>query len=156
MIGALFLLATALGLLALVSLGDAGDRWMVLAVVVSLALTPLLESWQYDNIRVGVAVVEIGFFGVLWLFAERTNRAWATAAAGFQLVSVLSFVPAAVGAESFVWSGVALRYGAWGLITLTFFGGGLECWAERRLRREANDDQDFRTDDQTLARSFRK
>lgn len=140
MIGAAFLAATAVGLLLLLVFGDRSDRWMVVAIVATLAIASVVEPLRYGTVRIGIAAVELSFFILLWVYAERTNRAWATAAAGFQLISVLSFTPVLLGASPFVWTGVALRYGAWGLITLTYIGGALECWAERRLRREAKDD----------------
>lgn len=138
MIGLAFLLSTFVGLGVLLKFGERADRIAVGLVVVYLVAVPLLEPIKIDNWRVGVLIAEACLFVAFWVMAERTSRGWMTAAAGFQLISVLTFLPPQMRSDLMVWTGVAARYGAWGLVTLTFFAGALEVWGQRRYRLEAN------------------
>lgn len=138
MIAWAFLLATLVGLGVLLRFGERADRITVGLVVVYLVAVPFLEPFKVDNWRIGVSVAEVSLFLVFWIMAERTSRGWMTAAAGFQFISVLSFLPPLMQSDLMVWTGVAARYGAWGLVTLTFFAGALEAWGHRRFRLEAN------------------
>jgi hypothetical protein len=127
---------TLAGLILLVWRGQWQERAAAAAVTVYLAATPLLEPIKFLNWRVGVAGAELVLFLIFWGLAEAARRWWLTAAAGFQLIAVLSFlVPIAIP-DLFVWTGVAVRYGAWSLITFTLFAGAWEAWADSRFRRE--------------------
>lgn len=137
MIGWAFLFCTLVGLGVLLRFGERCDRIAVGMVVIYLVAVPFLEAFKIDNWRVGVSIAEVGLFLGFWFLAERTSRGWLTAAAGFQLISVLSFLPPLTNSDLMVWTGVAARYGSWGLVTLTFFAGALEAWGQRRLRLEA-------------------
>ena len=71
-------------------------------------------------------------FVLLWWLAERSDRWWLTAAAGFQLIAVLSFSIPFIASGTLVLTGVAARFGAWVLITICFFVGVVEVRARRK------------------------
>lgn len=135
MISAVILAATLLALALLWWFGGRGERWAVAAVGVYLVAVPMVAPIEIQNWRVGVAGAETVLFLVFWFLAERTNRWWLTAAAGFQLISVLTFVVSAFGGDYLVLTGFAARMAAWVLVTFTFVFGAWEAWAAERLKK---------------------
>ena len=135
----LTLLAANLVALALIlRTGDGWERAAVLLVTAAIFATPLVEHIHLGNSRVGVAAVDIGLFIGLWLLAERGDRWWLTAAAGFQLISVGTFaIPWIIPDTFLVWTGVTIRLLVWGLISIILLVGAWESWAARRFAREA-------------------
>lgn len=131
MIAAILLAVSLVGLGLLALHGGRYERIAVVAFIAYLVIVPLATSIRIDNWRIGVAGLEVVLFGLLWWLAERSDRWWLTAAAGFQLIAVLSFSIPFIAPGTLVWTGVAARIGAWVLITLCFFVGVLEA----RVRR---------------------
>ena len=133
----------AIGVLALILLmrfGDWGERTASLTYLAAIAVTPLVDDLHLQNWRYGVAGVEVGVLIVVWVLAEIRERWWLTAAAGFQLIAVLTFLIPWImppGAY-FVWTEVTIRHAVWLLLVLTFFAGAWESRAARRFAREAN------------------
>ena len=150
----LILLAANLVALALIfRTGDVWERLAVILVTAAIFVTPLVEHFHLGNARVAVAAVDVILFLGLWFLAERAERWWLTAAAGFQLISVGTFaIPWIIPDTFLVWTGVTIRLLAWGLISITLFVGAWESWAARRFAREANHaNPDFRGSRQALA-----
>lgn len=111
--------------------GNRLERAAAAAIGIYLILTPALETLRVQNFRAGLAGLELVLFLVFWLAAEKSNRWWLTAAAGFQLISVISFLVPFLLDNVFVLTGVTLRLGAWALV-LTSMAFGV--W-EARLHR---------------------
>lgn len=133
----------AIGVLALILilwLGDWGERAASLVYLVAIAVTPLVDHLHLQNWRYGVAGVEVGVLIIVWVLAEVRDRWWLTAAAGFQLIAVLTFVIPWImpPGHYFVWTEVAIRHAVWLLLVLTFFAGAWESRAAQRFAREAN------------------
>ncbi|MGQ3111495.1 MAG: hypothetical protein ACT6RD_03295 [Brevundimonas sp.] len=119
-----------LGLLALN--GGRYEKIAAVAFIAYLVVVPLAATIRIENWRIGVAVLEVVLFVLLWWLAERSDRWWLTAAAGFQLIAVLSFSIPFIAPGTLVLTGVAARFGAWVLITICFFVGVVEVRARRR------------------------
>jgi hypothetical protein len=125
----------ALGLMSL--LGRVPERIAVVAILTYLVAVPLLEDLKIGELRLGVAIAEFALFLFLWALAERFSRWWLTAAAGFQLISVLSFaVPLFFDQVFLVWTGVAARLGAWSLVVIALFFAAFEAWARDRASKD--------------------
>lgn len=137
MIAAILLGLSVLGLAMLVLNGGRYERIAVAVFIAYLVIVPIVTPIRIDNWRLGVAVTDLVLFGLLWGLAERSDRWWLTAAAGFQLIAVLSFSIPFIAPGTLVWTGVAARFGAWVLITICFFVGVLEARARRRPIRSS-------------------
>ncbi|RZJ19136.1 MAG: hypothetical protein EON91_02765 [Brevundimonas sp.] len=135
MITLFFLCLTALGLLALVVVGGWPERVIAVLVLVNILATPLLEPLQIGQWRAGLAALELTLFVAMWIVVEVRGRWWLTAAAGFQLIAVVSHLVSLTGAY-FIWTAVSARIGVAGLLSLTFLFGAWEAWAARRFARE--------------------
>lgn len=114
---------SVLAALALLIFGRRPERAAGLAVLLYLLATPAMQSIAIEGWRLGIAVLELALFLCFWLMAERWNRWWLTAAAGFQLILVLSFVVVLIIPDTYVWSGVVARYAAWCLVLVSMIGG---------------------------------
>ncbi len=132
MAASILLGATLLGLALLALNGGRYERIAVAALAVYMVVVPLATPIRIENWRVGVAALEVVLFVLLWWLAERSNRWWLTAAAGFQLIAVLSFSIPFIAPGALVLTGVAARFGAWVLITICLFVGVVEVRAGRR------------------------
>lgn len=119
--------------------GAIWDRLAVLFLGAAIIATPLVQDIHLGNSRVAVAMVDVGLFLSLWLLSERADRWWLTAAAGFQLISIGTFlIPWIIPDTYLVWTGVTVRLLAWGLISFALFFGAWESWAARRFAKEAS------------------
>lgn len=120
--------------------GDWGERTASLIYLVAIAVTPMVDDLHLQNWRYGVAAVEVAVLIGIWILAEIRERWWLTAAAGFQLIAVLTFLIPWIMPPGlyFVWTEVTIRYAVWLLLVLTFFFGAWEAWAAKRFAREAN------------------
>lgn len=136
MVSLLILGFTVLVVSLLAVRGQEPERWAALAVIVYLVAVPLLEGVKIGEWRLGVALAETGLFLVLWTLAERHARWWLTAAAGFQFISVLTFVAPVFFDHFLVWTGVAVRLGAWVLVTFTLLFAVYEVSLLHRHRQE--------------------
>jgi hypothetical protein len=128
-------------LLALTIVAGAGLLWFgnrleratMLAIGVYLVVTPFAAIIQFDTWRIGVFALEAVLFLIFWAAAEAANRWWLTAAAGFQLISVISFAMPLLLSDMLVLTGILMRLGAWGLV-IAAMGFGV---FETRLHRQA-------------------
>jgi hypothetical protein len=127
---------TALTVALLAVRGGEPERWAALAVIIYLVAVPALEGVKVGEWRVGVAIAETVLFLALWILAERNARWWLTAAAGFQLISVLTFVAPMFFDHFLVWTGVAIRLGAWILVTFALLFAVYEVSLLHRHRQE--------------------
>lgn len=132
----------AANLVALALILRSGDVWERIAAVLLIAAifaTPLVQDIHLGNSRVAVAAVDVALFLGLWFLSERADRWWLTAAAGFQLISVGTFMIPWIMPDTFlVWTGVTIRLLAWGLVSITLILGAWESWAARGFAQEAN------------------
>lgn len=136
MIATVLLVISAFGLTALLAFGGRAERVAAVLIIANIVSTPFLEPFKIGEWRAGLAVLETVLFLALWAIVEIRGRWWLTAAAGLQLIVVLSHLLALSGAY-FIWTAVSIRIGAAGLMSLTFFVGAWEAWADRRFAREA-------------------
>jgi len=136
MLAVLPLVVSIVGLVLLAVFGRHWERIAVACFTAYLVAVPLVEDITIEHWRLGVAVVETLLFLVLWLLAERASRWWLTAAAGFQIITLSTFVIPWIAPHNLLWSGVIFRMATWSLITLTFFAGAWEAWADRRFKQE--------------------
>ena len=119
--------------------GETWDRLAVLMLVAAIIATPLVQDIHLGNSRVGVAAVDVGLFLSLWVLSERADRWWLTAAAGFQLISIGTFlIPWIIPDTYLVRTGVTVRLLAWGLVSIALLFGAWETWAARRFAKEAS------------------
>lgn len=132
---------TLLGVLALWRFGDWVERLVGTVVIALLVLVQLVEPFQINNWRAGVAGLELAFLIVVWTLVYHRDRWWLTALTGFQLISVLTHVTTLLAPHHFVWTAVTIRLGVWLLICVTFFAGAWEAWADRRFAREGPIDE---------------
>ncbi|MFT4955400.1 MAG: hypothetical protein ACI8U3_001788 [Brevundimonas sp.] len=141
----ILLAAGALALVLLFLIGDWGERAASVVYLVAIIVTPLVDDLHIQNWRYGVAGVEVAVLVAIWILAEVRERWWLTAAAGFQLIAVLTFVIPWIMPPGFyfVWTEVSIRHAVWLLLVLTFFAGAMEAWAARRFAREAKDHAEF-------------
>ncbi len=131
-----FLFVTIIGLALLSIFGRRWERIAVACFAAYLIAVPLVENITIVHWRLGVAIVEVLLFLALWGLAERASRWWLTAAAGFQIITLSTFIIPWIAPHNLLWSGVIFRMCAWALITLTFFVGAWESWADRRFKQE--------------------
>lgn len=132
----------ALGLMSL--LGRTPERIAGAAVVIYLVAVPLVEGLKIGELRLGVAMAEFALFLLFWALSERFSRWWLTAAAGFQLISVLSFVTPLFFDQLFlVWTGVAIRLGAWSLVVIALFFAAYEAWTLGRGNKDPSNGKPY-------------
>lgn len=129
---------TVAGLGLLGRFGEMPERLTVGVVVLASVATPLVQPIAFLNWRLGPAVVDVFLLATLTMLAFRFDRWWLTAAAGFQVISILTFVIPWVTRDQnfFVWTGVTVRLTVWGLLIITFFAGAWEAWAARKYALE--------------------
>lgn len=135
MFAAVFLVVTFAGLVCLVWSGGWPERAIAVLMLINILITPFVEPYQIGDWRAGVALLELVVFLVMWAALEIKGRWWLTAAAGFQLIIVVSHLASLTGTY-FTWTVVSARLGAAALLSLTFFIGAWEAWAARRFARE--------------------
>lgn len=115
--------------------GNRLERLSIVAIAAYLVLTPFASLIRIENWRVGLLALEASLFLVFWFMAERSNRWWLTAAAGFQLISVVSFALPFLLPNVFVLTGMMFRLGAWALVILAMGFGVYEARVHRKARR---------------------
>lgn len=135
----ILLMLGVFALLLLLLVGDWGERSASAIYLAALAATPMVDHLNIQNWRYGVAGIEVMVLVGIWILAEIRDRWWLTAAAGFQLIAVLTFLipwlmPPGV---YFVWTEVTIRYAVWVLLVLTFLVGAWESLAAKRFAMEA-------------------
>ena len=127
-------------LLALTILAGTGLAWFgnrleraaMLAIAIYLVATPFAAIIQFDSWRSGLLILEVILFLVFWAAAEASNRWWLTAAAGFQLISVISFAMPLLLSDMLVLTGILMRLGAWCLVVIAMGFGVFETRLHRR------------------------
>lgn len=140
------LAANLIAVLLLTWRGDWPERLAALLVLALLALEPLAFSLKVEAWRVGGLLVNLGFLiGLVWL-AERWDRWWLVFAAALQLLLFMTFIMPLMTDEFSVRTGISVRLGLWGGISLLLFAGAWEAWAARRFAQEGdNHDQTLRS-----------
>lgn len=101
--------------------------------VALLLLEPLAYSLRIGGWRVGLGLVNIALLiGLVWL-AERWDRWWLVFVAAIQLLICLTFIMPLMTDDFSVRTGIAIRLGLWGFISLLLFAGAWEASAARRF-----------------------
>lgn len=130
------LAANLAAVLLLLWRGDRPERIAAALILGLLILEPLAYPLRINAWRVGGLLVNVGFFiGLAWL-AERWDRWWLIFAAAVELLLAMTFVMPLMTDEFSVRTGIAVRLGLWGIISLILFAGAWEAWAARRFARE--------------------
>lgn len=131
------LAANVLALLLLLLRGERPERIAAVLVIAILVIEPLAYPLRINAWRVGGLLVNLGLFvGLAWL-AERWDRWWLIFVGGLQLLLTMTFLMPLMTDEFSVRTGIALRLGIWGAISLIFFVGVWEASAARRFAQEA-------------------
>ncbi|MGH7019921.1 MAG: hypothetical protein ACREEY_08580 [Brevundimonas sp.] len=135
----ILLLANLIAFSLLLWRGGTVERLAVAATTVGLILSALLVPWDIDGFRVGVMLVDVALFAALWALAEHGRRWWLVAAAGFQLIMVVSHLAPFFAHERLGWAAVTLQWVAWTFVSLSAFAGVWEASADKRFAREGRD-----------------
>lgn len=116
--------------------GERPERIAAVMVLVLLVMEPLAYPFRINAWRAGGGLVNLAFLiGLVWL-SERWDRWWLVFAAALQMLLCLTFMMPLMTNEFSVRTGVALRLGLWGGVSLFLFAGAWEAWAARRYARE--------------------
>lgn len=131
--------ANLIGLGLILWRGEWVDRAATLALVAVVAATALLQMFHVPGLLLWAAGLDVGLFCVFWALAERGERWWIVALAGFQLIAVLAYAAPFFAWNEMKWALVTVNWGIWLLDSLCVFVGVWEASAARRFAREARD-----------------
>jgi hypothetical protein len=117
--------------------GDEEERLTGLALAFAAIAAPFLKDHSWHGIQWGVLTVDVAFFLLILVIAFRSTKFWPLAAAGFQLLGLLTHaaivLDSGVRAWAYVTAGVI-----WSYLILTALGVGTwNAWRARRQREVA-------------------
>ncbi|CAN5439027.1 hypothetical protein BH10PSE1_BH10PSE1_21530 [soil metagenome] len=126
----------ALGFVALLRWGDWAERIAVAVIVVYIAISPFSALLLAGPWRLGTALSDAALLFALIVLTDRWGRWWLVLAAAAQVgVVVTHIVPLLVSGDP-ARASYTLRMIFWLVISLTFFIGAWEAWADRKYRLE--------------------
>lgn len=131
--------ANLIGLGLILWRGEWIDRAATLALVAVVALTGVLQLLNVPGLMVWIAVLDVLLFLTLWALAERGERWWIVALAGFQFIAVIAYVAPFFAWERLKWAVISVNWAVWMLDSLCVFLGVWEASAARRFAREGRD-----------------
>ena len=108
--------------------GRGPERIAAGAFLAAMFGTPLVDGFEVDGVRYGVAALAALLSGALFVLSLRTDRWWLIAAAGVQLLSLGTWAVALFG-EVQVWAAVTVRMIVWLLLMLIALFGVWEARA---------------------------
>lgn len=124
----------ALGLL--VRHGELPDRLVAIMVTACMVVEPMVDHITIGTWRVGVGALNLFQFLVIWAMAERADRWWLVLLGSLQMLIVSTHLMPLISPDYFTRTGVYLRQGLWGLISILLFVAVWECRAATRFERE--------------------
>ena len=131
--------ANLIGLGLILWRGEWIDRAATLALVAVVALTGVLQLLHVPGLMAWFAVLDVVLFFTLWALAERGERWWIVALAGFQFIAVIAYVAPFFAWERLHWAVVTVNWAVWTLDSLCVFVGVCEASFARRFAREGRD-----------------
>ena len=131
--------ANFVGLALILWRGEWIDRAATLALVTVVVLTGLLQLLNVPGLMAWIATLDLGLFFVLWALAERGERWWIVALAGFQFIAVVAYVAPFFAWDRLHWAVVTVNWAVWALDSLCVFVGVWEASFARRFAREGRD-----------------
>jgi hypothetical protein len=94
--------------------GGEDERLVGAALAIAAIATPFLKDHRWLGPQWGVFAVDAAFFGLMLVIAFRTSKFWPLAAAGFQLLGLLThaamLIDKSVRAWAYVTAGVIWSY----------------------------------------------
>jgi hypothetical protein len=131
--------ANLVGLGLILWRGEWIDRAATLALVAVVVLTGVLQLLNVPGLLGWIAVLDVLLFFTLWALAERGERWWIVALAGFQFIAVVAYVAPFFAWDRLKWAVVTVNWAVWALDSLCVFAGVWEASAARRFVREKRD-----------------
>lgn len=131
--------ANLIGLGLILWRGEWIDRAATLALVAAVVLTGVLQLLHVPGLMVWVAMLDVALFFTFWALAERGERWWIVALAGFQFIAVIAYLAPFFAWERLQWAVVTVNWGVWVLDSLCVFVGVWEASFARRFAREQRD-----------------
>ncbi len=131
--------ANLLGLGLILWRGEWVDRAATLALVAVVAATSVLQLLQVPGLMVWVAVLDVLLFFTLWALAERGERWWIVALAGFQFIAVVAYLAPFFAWKRLEWAVISVNWAVWALDSLCVFFGVWEASYARRFAQERAD-----------------
>ncbi|MFE9082780.1 hypothetical protein ACQKKG_11610 [Brevundimonas sp. NPDC003935] len=131
--------ANLLGLGLILWRGEWVDRAATLALVAVVAATSVLQLLNAPGLMVWVAVLDVLLFFTLWALAERGERWWIVALAGFQFIAVVAYLAPFFAWKRLEWAVISVNWAVWALDSLCVFFGVWEASYARRFARERGD-----------------
>lgn len=131
--------ANLLGLGLILWRGEWVDRAATLALVAVVAATSVLQLLNAPGLMVWVAVLDVLLFFTLWALAERGERWWIVALAGFQFIAVVAYLAPFFAWKRLEWAVISVNWAVWALDSLCVFFGVWEASYARRFARERAD-----------------
>jgi hypothetical protein len=131
--------ANLLGLGLILWRGEWVDRAATLALVAVVAATSVLQLLHVPGLMVWVAVLDVLLFFTLWALAERGERWWIVALAGFQFIAVVAYLAPFFAWKRLEWAVISVNWAVWALDSLCVFFGVWEASYARRFARERAD-----------------
>lgn len=112
--------------------GDEEERLTGLALAFAAIAAPFLKDHRWLGLQWGVLAVDAAFFLLILVIAFRTTKFWPLAAAGFQLLGLVTHavitMEAGVRAWAYVTAGVIWSY----LILIALAVGTWNAWRARQ------------------------
>lgn len=109
--------------------GRSPERVAAIAFLIAMLATPLVDGFQVNGLRWGVALLAVGLFGTLVWLSLVVQRWWLVAAAGVQLLSIATYLVALLNPDVQVWASVSFRIVVWVELMLIGLFGVWECRA---------------------------
>ncbi len=103
--------------------GRRAERFAALAFLTAMLTTPLVDGYEIDGLRWGVALVSLSLFGALVWLSLTADRWWLMAAAGVQLLVLATYPVALFTPDGQVWASISFRIVVWiELMLIGLFG----------------------------------
>lgn len=128
----LLLLVATLGAIFLLFRATLIERIAAILIFAYWAVCFLIVKLDAPLAQNGFGMADLGLFLAFWALAEWRPRWWLTAAAGFQLVAVITHTLPWFFPEAFLWAAVTIRLGSWVLVLLACY---TSAWEARLIRR---------------------
>jgi hypothetical protein len=133
---ALFLGFNGLAFIAMLRWGAWPERIAAVLTMAYIVVSIFANPLDFGDLQVGIALTDVAYLIGLIVLMERWGRWWLVVAASAQLGVIVTHVLPFMAPGDSVMASYALRMGFWVVISLTFFIGAWEAWADRRYRLE--------------------
>jgi hypothetical protein len=131
--------ANLIGLGLILWRGEWIDRAATFALITAVAITSVLQLLHVPGMIVWAALLDVALFLTFWVLAERGERWWIVALAGFQFIAVIAYLAPFFAWDRLHWAVVTVNWAVWFLDSLCVFFGVWEASFARRFAREARD-----------------